>query len=99
MERPASQGARPVCSAQSARSGEQVCSAMRFQGLDMESYVLDWANLLLRWVHVITAIAWIGSSFYFVFLDNNLLKPTSADLLEKGVDGDRKSTRLNSSHI
>ncbi|MEY4295740.1 MAG: hypothetical protein RLY82_1428 [Pseudomonadota bacterium] len=53
----------------------------------MESYLLDWANLLLRWVHVITAIAWIGSSFYFVFLDNNLLKPTSPDLLEKGVDG------------
>jgi uncharacterized membrane protein len=36
---------------------------------------------------VITAIAWIGSSFYFVFLDNNLLKPNSPDLLEKGVDG------------
>jgi uncharacterized membrane protein len=36
----------------------------------MESYYLDWANLLLRWVHVITAIAWIGSSFYFVFLDS-----------------------------
>jgi uncharacterized membrane protein len=53
----------------------------------MESYLLDWANLLLRWVHVITAIAWIGSSFYFVFLDSNLLKPTSPDLLEKGVDG------------
>lgn len=53
----------------------------------METYLLDWANLLLRWVHVITAIAWIGSSFYFVFLDNNLLKPTSPDLLEKGVDG------------
>jgi len=43
--------------------------------------------LLLRWVHVITVIAWIGSSFYFVFLDNNLLKPNSPDLLEKGVDG------------
>jgi uncharacterized membrane protein len=43
----------------------------------MEAYLLDWANLLLRWVHVITAIAWIGSSFYFVFLDNNLVKPTS----------------------
>jgi uncharacterized membrane protein len=41
----------------------------------------------LRWLHVITAIAWIGSSFYFVFLDNNLIKPTSPDLLEKGVDG------------
>ena len=53
----------------------------------MEAYLLDWANLLLRWVHVITAIAWIGSSFYFVFLDNNLVKPTSPDLLEKGVDG------------
>ena len=53
----------------------------------MEAYFLDWANLLLRWLHVITAIAWIGSSFYFVFLDNNLQKPTSPDLLEKGVDG------------
>ena len=53
----------------------------------MEAYLLDWANLLLRWVHVITAIAWIGSSFYFVFLDNNLIKPNSPDLLEKGVDG------------
>jgi len=53
----------------------------------MEAYLLEWVNLLLRWVHVITAIAWIGSSFYFVFLDNNLLKPNSPDLLEKGVDG------------
>ena len=53
----------------------------------MEAYLLDWANLLLRWVHVITAIAWIGSSFYFVFLDNNLQKPNSPDLLEKGVGG------------
>jgi uncharacterized membrane protein len=53
----------------------------------MEAYLLDWANLLLRWVHVITAIAWVGSSFYFVFLDNNLLRPKSPDLLEKGVDG------------
>ena len=53
----------------------------------MEAYLLDWVNLLLRWVHVITAIAWIGSSFYFVFLDNNLQQPNSPDLLEKGVDG------------
>ena len=53
----------------------------------MEVYFLEWANLLLRWLHVITAIAWIGSSFYFVFLDNNLLRPKSPDLLEKGVDG------------
>jgi uncharacterized membrane protein len=53
----------------------------------MESYLLDWANLLLRWVHIVTAIAWVGSSFYFVFLDSNLVKPKSPDLLEKGVDG------------
>ena len=38
----------------------------------MESYFLDWANLLLRWLHIITAVAWIGASFYFVFLDSNL---------------------------
>jgi len=54
----------------------------------MQAYVLDWANLLLRWAHVVTAIAWIGSSFYFVFLDNSLTKPESPDLREKGVDGE-----------
>jgi len=53
----------------------------------MEAYLLDWANLLLRWLHVITAIAWIGSSFYFVFLDSSLLAPTAEDLKAKGVDG------------
>jgi len=53
----------------------------------MDAYLLDWANLLLRWLHVIVAIAWIGSSFYFVFLDSNLLAPTAEDLKEKGVDG------------
>ncbi len=53
----------------------------------MDAYLLDWANLLLRWVHVITAIAWVGSSFYFVWLDNHLIRPRSPDLLDKGVDG------------
>ncbi len=50
--------------------------------------MLDWANLLLRWAHVITAIAWIGSSFYFVFLDNSLTPPSSDDLKNKGVNGE-----------
>jgi uncharacterized membrane protein len=54
----------------------------------MELYVLDWLNLLLRWAHVIVSIAWIGSSFYFVFLDNSLTKPTDPDLIKKGVDGE-----------
>lgn len=54
----------------------------------MESYLLDWANLLLRWVHVITAIAWIGSSFYFVFLDSSLTPPQDDDLKRQGVSGE-----------
>jgi uncharacterized membrane protein len=54
----------------------------------MEAYVLDWVNLLLRWAHVIVAIAWIGSSFYFVFLDNSLTRPVDPDLKAKGVDGE-----------
>ncbi|TXT34833.1 MAG: hypothetical protein FD135_5206 [Comamonadaceae bacterium] len=54
----------------------------------MESYVLDWLNLLLRWAHVITAIAWIGSSFYFVFLDSSLTPPVDEDLKKQGVSGE-----------
>lgn len=54
----------------------------------MENFFLDWALLLVRWLHVIVAIAWIGASFYFVWLDNSLLKPTDADLQKKGVDGE-----------
>jgi uncharacterized membrane protein len=54
----------------------------------MDTYLLDWANLLLRWAHVIVAIAWIGSSFYFVFLDNSLVEPGAPDLRAKGVDGE-----------
>ncbi|MBL8329042.1 MAG: urate hydroxylase PuuD [Rubrivivax sp.] len=53
----------------------------------MDVYLLDWANLLLRWLHVITAIAWVGSSFYFVWLDNHLLKPQDPELQAKGVSG------------
>lgn len=52
------------------------------------AYALDWANLLLRWAHVITAIAWIGSSFYFVWLDNTLTRPVDKALLDKGVGGE-----------
>jgi uncharacterized membrane protein len=54
----------------------------------MESYLLDWANLLLRWLHVITAIAWIGSSFYFVFLDSSLVPAADPKLRAEGVTGE-----------
>jgi uncharacterized membrane protein len=54
----------------------------------MEAYVLDWLNMLLRWAHVITGIAWIGASFYFVGLDNGLLKPADPKDIDKGVGGE-----------
>jgi uncharacterized membrane protein len=38
----------------------------------LEAYLLDWLNLLVRWAHVIVGIAWIGASFYFIWLDNHL---------------------------
>jgi len=38
----------------------------------LEAYLLDWVALLLRWAHVIVGIAWIGASFYFIWLDNRL---------------------------
>ena len=54
----------------------------------MESYLFDWVNLLLRWLHVITAIAWVGSSFYFVFLDSSLTEPESETLRREGATGE-----------
>ena len=53
----------------------------------MSAYLLDWGSLLVRWLHIITGIAWIGSSFYFVWLDNHLLPPEQADG-EPGVAGE-----------
>ena len=41
----------------------------------METVILDWLNLVVRWTHVITGIAWIGSSFFFMWLDAHLEKP------------------------
>jgi uncharacterized membrane protein len=52
------------------------------------TYALDWANLALRWLHVIVAVAWIGSSFYFVWLDNSLTPPDDPNLKDKGVGGE-----------
>lgn len=41
----------------------------------METVILDWLNLVVRWAHVITGIAWIGSSFFFMWLDAHLEEP------------------------
>ncbi|WP_018606865.1 urate hydroxylase PuuD [Uliginosibacterium gangwonense] len=52
------------------------------------SYLTDAASMLLRWLHLIVGIAWIGSSFYFVWLDNSLKPPTNPKLKEDGVGGE-----------
>src|SRR5690606_29884525 len=52
------------------------------------SYALEWVNLLLRWTHVVVAVAWIGASFYFVWLDNSLTPPADPALRDKGVGGE-----------
>jgi uncharacterized membrane protein len=38
----------------------------------MEAYIADWLNTMLRFAHFVTGIAWIGASFYFNWLENNL---------------------------
>ena len=54
----------------------------------MDAYLLDWLSLLVRWLHLITGIAWIGASFYFVMLDNSLSPPAKAADRERGVFGE-----------
>ena len=51
----------------------------------MELIVWEWVNFLVRWLHVVTAIAWIGSSFYFIHLDASLRKREG---LPPGVAGE-----------
>lgn len=47
--------------------------------------LLHWAEFAVRWLHVITAIAWIGSSFYFIALDLGLKRDVA---LASGADGE-----------
>ncbi|MBK5411909.1 urate hydroxylase PuuD [Pseudomonas sp. TH34] len=50
----------------------------------MEAHLMEWLNLSVRWVHMITGVAWIGASFYFVWLENNLNRVNPKD----GLAGD-----------
>ena len=54
----------------------------------MEAYIIDWLNLLVRWLHFVAGIAWIGSSFYFIWLDNHMLPSGMPADEEKGVGGE-----------
>ena len=53
----------------------------------MQAYVLDWLGLLVRWFHLTAGIAWIGASFYFVWLDDNLNRQVTDAEREHGIDG------------
>ncbi|MCL5258633.1 MAG: urate hydroxylase PuuD, partial [Firmicutes bacterium] len=54
----------------------------------MSSYVLEWLNLLVRWLHFTAGIAWIGTSFYFVWLDDTLTPPQKPEDVRRGVLGE-----------
>ena len=54
----------------------------------MDAYIVEWLNLLVRWLHFVAGVAWIGASFYFVWLDNHLEAPADPDDDATGVGGE-----------
>ena len=54
----------------------------------MSAYYLDWLSLVVRWFHFTAGIAWIGASFYFVWLDDNLNRALPDALKQRGIQGD-----------
>src|SRR6204780_2807291 len=54
----------------------------------MLTYLLDWLGLLVRWLHLVAGIAWIGASFYFVWLDNHLQSASARERTDPGVAGE-----------
>jgi uncharacterized membrane protein len=54
----------------------------------MDPYANEWLDFLARWLHVVAAIVWIGTSFYFVALDNHLRRPTDPRDVDGGVGGE-----------
>ncbi len=53
----------------------------------MDPYITEWLNLIIRFAHLIVGIAWIGASFYFVWLDNHLETPPQYKA-DQGIGGD-----------
>ena len=55
----------------------------------MDAHYLEFLSMLVRWLHIIAGVAWIGSSFYFIWLDNSLDAPApGSDAAKKGVGGE-----------
>jgi len=52
------------------------------------AYLIEWLSLLGRWLHLVAGIAWIGSSFFFIWLNNHLLNPANTADSERGVAGE-----------
>ena len=46
--------------------------------------LLDWLDLIVRWIHIIVGIAWIGTSFYFNWLDSRL----DREIEKEGIEGE-----------
>ena len=40
-----------------------------------DAYTVNWLHLLARWAHILTGAAWIGTSFYFIFINNSIRPP------------------------
>ncbi len=54
----------------------------------MTAYILEWLNLIFRWFHFVAGISWIGTSLYFVWLDNHLTVPEDPKDEQHGVSGE-----------
>jgi len=55
----------------------------------MDTYVADWLELVIRWAHLVFGAAWIGTSFYFNWLNNHVRAPEHPDGVGgAGVDGE-----------
>src|SRR6266850_7207674 len=81
-------GDGPGVGARHCRAPTTGAGRARFHGeitAPMTSWLGDWLNLLLRWTHFIAGIAWIGSSFYFIWLDRALSAPAKP---RPGVEGE-----------
>jgi uncharacterized membrane protein len=56
--------------------------------MDVLAYAGDWLHLIVRWLHVTAAIAWVGASFYFIALDQSLRPPKREGAEAEGVGGE-----------
>lgn len=55
----------------------------------MDAHLIEFLSMMLRWLHMIAGIAWIGASFYFIWLDNSLDAPEAdSEEAKKGVAGE-----------